>query len=144
MKLFTLGFTQKSASQFFELLKQPGLKRVIDIRLNNVSQLAGFTKKDDLQFFLREIPHIDYVHSLDLAPTQEILDEYKKNKGDWKVFEKKFLNLMKKRKVETLFPKTLFDGACLLCSEPSHEHCHRHFVAEYLKASWGNIDIIHL
>lgn len=117
---------------------------MIDIRLNNVSQLAGFTKKDDLQFFLREIPHIDYVHSIDLAPTQEILDEYKKNKGDWKVFEKKFLNLMKKRKVETLFSKTLFDGACLLCSEPSHEHCHRHFVAEYLKASWGNIDIIHL
>ena len=97
MKLFTIGFTKKSAEAFFTKLKRSGAKRVVDVRLNNVSQLAGFAKRNDLEFFLREICHMDYVHMPELAPTQDILDEYKKNKGDWAVYEQKFLELMRKR-----------------------------------------------
>ena len=94
MKLFTIGFTKKSAEQFFTRLKQPSLVRLVNVRLNNMSQLAGFTEKNDLQFFLREICQIDYVHLTELAPTQDILDAYKKNGGDWSVYERQFLVLL--------------------------------------------------
>lgn len=144
MKVFTIGFTKKNAEQFFSRIKQPGLVRLVDARLNNVSQLAGFTKKDDLRFFLREINHIDYVHRPDLAPTKEILDEYKKNGGDWSSYEKQFIDLMARRKVEATVPKELIDGGCLLCSEPTPEYCHRRLVAEYLKSRWGDLEIVHL
>jgi uncharacterized protein (DUF488 family) len=144
MKVFTIGFTKKNAEQFFSRLKQPGLVRVIDARLNNVSQLAGFTKKDDLRFFLNRINGIDYVHRPDLAPTKDILDEYKKNGGDWATYERRFLDLMANRKIETTVPKELIDGACLLCSEPTPEHCHRRLVAEYLRSRWGDLEIKHL
>ncbi len=144
MKVFTIGFTKKNAEQFFTRLKQPGLVRLVDARLNNVSQLAGFTKKDDLRFFLREINGIDYVHRPDLAPTKEILDEYKKNGGDWSTYERKFMELMALRRIEEKVPKELIDGGCLLCSEPTPEHCHRRLVAEYLRSRWGDLEIIHL
>ncbi|MEW6037272.1 MAG: DUF488 domain-containing protein [Pseudomonadota bacterium] len=144
MKVFTIGFAKKNAEQFFTRLKQPGLVRLVDARLNNVSQLAGFTKKDDLRFFLREINGIDYVHRPDLAPTKEILDEYKKSGGDWSTYERKFMELMARRKIEEKVPKELIDGGCLLCSEPTPEHCHRRLVAEYLRSRWGNLEIIHL
>lgn len=144
MKVFTIGFTKKNAEQFFTRLKQPGLVRLVDARLNNVSQLAGFTKKDDLRFFLQEINGIDYVHRPDLAPTKEILDEYKKNGGDWSTYERKFMELMARRKIEEKVPKELIDGGCLLCSEPTPEHCHRRLVAEYLRSRWGDLEIIHL
>ena len=100
MTVFTIGFTKKTAEQFFTRLKQPGLLRLIDVRLNNVSQLAGFTKRDDLQFFLQNICGIDYIHRPDLAPTKDILNEYKKNGGDWADYERKFLILMAKRRIE--------------------------------------------
>ena len=144
MKVFTIGFTKKNAEQFFARLKQPDLVRLVDARLNNVSQLAGFTKKDDLRFFLRKINHIDYVHRPDLAPSKEILDEYKKNGGDWSSYEKQFMDLMYRRKVEEKVPKELIDGGCLLCSESTPEHCHRRLVAEYLKSHWGDLEIVHL
>jgi uncharacterized protein (DUF488 family) len=144
MKVFTIGFTKKNAEQFFSRLKQPGLVRVIDARLNNVTQLAGFTKKDDLRFFLNRINGIDYVHRPDLAPTKDILDEYKKNGGDWATYERRFLELMARRKIETAVSKELIDGACLLCSEPTPEHCHRRLVAEYLRSRWGDLEIKHL
>ncbi len=144
MKLFTIGFTKKSAEQFFTRLKQPGLVRLVDARLNNVSQLAGFTKKHDLQFFLREICHIDYVHRTELAPTQEILDAYKKNGGDWSVYEKQFLALMAARRIEDTVDKNLIAGGCLLCSEATPEHCHRRLVAEYFREKWGDVEIVHL
>ncbi|MCA9379335.1 DUF488 domain-containing protein, partial [Candidatus Dojkabacteria bacterium] len=117
MKIFTIGFTKKSAEQFFTRLKQSGLERVIDTRLNNVSQLAGFSKKNDLRFFLREICHIDYVHLPELAPTQEILDAYKKNGGDWTTYEHQFLALMAQRRVEETLDRKIISGGCLLCSE---------------------------
>jgi uncharacterized protein (DUF488 family) len=144
MKVFTIGFTKKNAEQFFTRLKQHGLVRLIDVRLNNVSQLAGFTKKDDLRFFLREINGIDYVHWADLAPTKDILDEYKKNGGDWSAYEQKFMELMTRRKIEEKVPKELVDGGCLLCSESEPEYCHRRLVAEYLRSRWNNLEIIHL
>src|SRR5262249_1492123 len=100
MKIFTIGFTKKSAEVFFTRLKQAGVKRLVDVRLNNVSQLAGFTKKDDLRYFTREICGIDYVHLPDLAPTQDILDAYKKHRGDWSIYERQFLDLMRSRRIE--------------------------------------------
>ena len=144
MKIFTIGFTKKSAEQFFTRLKQPSLLRLVDARLNNVSQLAGFTKKNDLKFFLREICNIDYVHLPELAPTQEILDAYKKNGGNWSTYEKQFLALMATRRIEEKIDKNLIAGGCLLCSEATPEHCHRRLVAEYFREKWGDVDIHHL
>ena len=144
MQLFTIGFTKKSAEEFFTRLAEAGVKRVIDIRLNNVSQLAGFAKKEDLRYFLGVIGGIEYLHLPELAPTQEILDEYKKHKGDWSVYEKKFLALMAERKVEEKLPRDIFDWGCLLCSEDQPQHCHRRLVAEYLREKWGEVEIEHL
>jgi uncharacterized protein (DUF488 family) len=142
--LFTIGFTQKTAEQFFDTLIQAGVKRIVDTRLNNVSQLAGFAKRADLAYFLRKIGNIEYVHILDLAPTPEILNEYKKKQGDWDRYETQFLQLMRNRQVETKVSPTELDGACLLCSEAKPHHCHRRLVAEYLHSKWGNLNIHHL
>ena len=144
MKLFTIGFTKKSAEAFFTKLKLSGAKRVVDVRLNNVSQLAGFAKRNDLEFFLREICHMDYVHVPELAPTQDILDEYKKNKGDWAVYEQKFLELMRKREIEKRVDPAVIADGCLLCSEDKPHHCHRRLVAEYLKSHWSDVQVSHI
>lgn len=144
MKLFTIGFTKKSAEAFFTKLRLCGAKRVVDVRLNNVSQLAGFAKRNDLAFFLREICHMDYVHVPELAPTQDILDEYKKNKGDWAVYEQKFLELMRKREIEKRVDPAMIADGCLLCSEEKPHHCHRRLVAEYLKSHWGDVEVSHI
>lgn len=144
MKVFTIGFTKKSAEQFFGRLNQAGLTRVIDTRLNNISQLAGFTKKDDLRFFLREVLGIEYVHMPLLAPTKDILDAYKKDGGDWNTYERKFIDLVSSRNIEAKLDRALFNGACLLCSEATPHHCHRRLVAEYLREKWGSLEIQHL
>ncbi|MDE3035519.1 MAG: DUF488 domain-containing protein, partial [Nitrospirota bacterium] len=139
-----IGFTKKSAEEFFNNLRKAGAKRIIDVRLNNVSQLAGFTKKDDLRYFAKAICGIDYVHLPELAPTQTLLDEYKKKGGDWSVYEKGFLELMTKRHIEETIPREIFNESCLLCSEHKPHHCHRRLVAEYLRDKWGDIEINHL
>ncbi|HRD49328.1 MAG: DUF488 domain-containing protein [Candidatus Competibacter sp.] len=144
MMVFTIGFTKKTAEQFFTRLKQPGLLRLIDVRLNNVSQLAGFAKRDDLRFFLQHICGIDYIHAPALAPTKDLLNEYKKNGGDWASYERKFLNLMTERRIEKNMLTTVIDGGCLLCSEATPEHCHRRLVAEYLRDQWHDLEIKHL
>jgi uncharacterized protein (DUF488 family) len=144
MKLFTIGFTNKKAERFFEKLRQEGVRRVLDVRLNNVSQLAGFSKKDDLKYFLRAVAGIDYLHLPELAPTKQMLDAYKKYKGDWSVYEKEFLNLMESRHIEASIAKDLIDQGCLLCSEDQPHHCHRRLVAEYLQRRWGDVSIEHL
>ncbi|MEG4283198.1 DUF488 domain-containing protein [Microcoleus sp. A006_D1] len=144
INLFTIGFTQKSAEQFFDTLMKAGVRRVIDTRLNNVSQLAGFAKRKDLEYFLRTIGNIEYVHILDLAPTQEILDNYKKKKGDWDVYEQQFLQLIRDRQIEQKISQDLLDCGCLLCSEPKPHNCHRRLVAEYLSNKWQNVKISHL
>lgn len=144
MKIFTIGFTKKSAELFFSKLKSAGVKRLIDIRLNNVSQLAGFAKQDDLRYFAKTICDIDYIHLLELAPTKDILDVYKKNNGDWQLYQSSFLELMRIRRVEDNVARTLLDGACLLCSEDKPDYCHRRLLAEYLKDKWGEVEIEHL
>ena len=144
MRVFTIGFTKKSAQKFFDLLRSSGARRVIDVRLNNVSQLAGFAKRDDLRFFLNKICDIDYIHIPELAPTQDILNDYRKKHKDWSRYETEFLELMKSRRIEETIPKeTLADG-CLLCSEEKPHNCHRRLVAEYLKDRWGDFEIKHL
>ncbi len=143
MKLFTIGFTQKTAETFFTILKKAGVKHLIDIRLNNVSQLAGFTKRDDLAYFAKSICRIPYTHATDLAPTDEILTAAKKAKGSWGTYEKKFMDLMAARKVEKL-DRAMFEDGCLLCSEPTPHHCHRRLVAEYLGKHWNGVTITHL
>lgn len=144
MKIFTIGFTQKSAETFFRLLRQPGLVRLVDVRLNNVSQLAGFTKKNDLKFFVETISGIAYSHLPELAPSAALLQDYKSAGGDWTMYEKQFMALMAERGVQNNTPRALLDGGCLLCSEASPTQCHRRLVAEYLQAKWGDLEIKHL
>ena len=144
MKLYTIGFTKKSAETFFTRLTNAGVRRLVDVRLNNISQLAGFTKKDDLRYFTKAICNIDYVHIPDLAPTKDILDAYKKQKGDWGLYARQFLDLMRSRHIEKKVSRDILDGACLLCSEETPHHCHRRLVAEYLKEHWPDVEIEHI
>lgn len=145
MIIYTIGFTKKSAERFFDLLKEHKVRRIIDIRLNNSSQLAGFSKGNDLNYFLKAILNIDYQHNPDLAPTQEILDGYKKKQISWNEYEKEFLNLIKDRNPSVLNELDTLDSSCLLCSEEKPDQCHRRLVAEYMKYnSDKQIEIIHL
>jgi uncharacterized protein (DUF488 family) len=143
MILYTMGFTGKSAETFFSLLQMNGVARLVDIRLNNTSQLAAFTKKNDLRYFLQVICSIAYDHEVQLAPTAEILQAYKKKEIDWGTYEVQFTELLVTRQVENL-DQSRFDNACLLCSEPKPVKCHRRLVAEYLQAHWENVEIFHL
>jgi len=144
MRIFTIGFTKKPAEEFFSRLCRSGARRIVDVRLNNISQLAGFAKRDDLPYFLREICAMEYVHRPDLAPTQEILDDYRKRKGEWAVYEREFVELMRHRAIEKTVPKEIVADGCLLCSEDKPHHCHRRLVAEYLGDRWGDVEVIHL
>ena len=144
MKLATIGFTRKSARRFFALLRESGARRVVDVRLNTASQLAGFAKKDDLAWFLDEICGMGYVHLPALAPTRDLLDDYRKRRIDWRSYESRFLDLMRARRIEETIGKDDLDGGCLLCSEDQPHHCHRRLVAEYLNDRWGGVEIEHL
>lgn len=144
MKVYTIGFTKTTAEGFFRRLADAGVKKVIDVRLNNRSQLAGFAKKDDLRYFLDVICGIGYEHRLELAPTQNILDEYRKHGGSWARYEERFLELMDQRRIAETVPRWAVDQACLLCSEDTPDYCHRRLVAEYLKNKWGDLEIVHL
>src|SRR5258708_2726047 len=124
MRVFTIGFTKTTAEAFFGRLQGAGVQKVVDVRLNNVSQLAGFAKKDDLRYFLKAIGGIAYAHEPLLAPTQEMLDAYKKDGSDWADHERRFLELMATRKVEQVVQPSALEGACLLCSEDKPRHCH--------------------
>ena len=144
---YTIGFSGKSAEQFFELLVQHNIQRVLDVRLWNRSQLAGFTKARDLQFFLRSILGADYCHLPILAPTKELLDGYKKKHISWNNYESEYLQILTERNVATALNPDLFANACLLCSEPTAQKCHRRLAAEYLQSKWGtsnHFNIIHL
>ena len=115
-----------------------------NVRLNNVSQLAGFAKRHDLAFFLAEICGMEYVHLPELAPTKEMMDDYKKHGGDWETYETRFLELMRHRRIERTIPEDVIEDGCLLCSEDKPHHCHRRLVAEYLNDHWGDVEIGHL
>jgi uncharacterized protein (DUF488 family) len=145
MEIYSIGFTQKSASEFFGTLKAHGIERLLDVRLNNTSQLAAFAKQADLAYFLHEICGADYEHEPLLAPTQGILDAYKKHKGGWDAYEEAFLALMRVRSIESAIDKEGFARkTVLLCSEPTAEHCHRRLVLEYLQKHWDGVEIHHL
>lgn len=144
MKIFTIGFTKSTAKSFFTRLQEAGVRKLVDVRLNNVSQLAAFAKKNDLAYFLQSICGITYEHRPELAPTQDLLDAYKKHGSDWAVYEERFTDLITRRHIEETVPREALDGACLLCSEDKPRHCHRRLVAEYLRRKWGDVEIIHL
>ena len=144
MKLFTIGFTKKSAEEFFTRLQQAGVRRVADVRLNNTSQLAGFAKARDLEYFLKALANAGYVHIPSLAPTQDILDDYKKKKGSWDDFERRFKQLLEEREIAETASRDLRDGDCLLCSEDTPDHCHRRLVAEHLQQRWSGVEVVHL
>ncbi|MFZ3056356.1 MAG: DUF488 domain-containing protein [Smithella sp.] len=137
VNIYTIGFTQTSAETFFGKLIKANIKKIVDVRLNNSSQLAGFAKKDDLKYFLKALGNIDYIHIPILAPNEELLTEYRKKKVDWPTYEKQFLALMEKRRVENFISPMELDQACLLCSEHLPAYCHRRLVVEYIKNKWG-------
>ena len=141
----TIGFTKTTAEGFFERLLRSGVKRVVDVRLHNTSQLAGFAKSDDLAYFLKKIGGIEYAHQPLLAPTGAMLKAYKKEKEDWDAYEARFMTLMAERQIENRLGPEMLDGSCLLCSEPTPHHCHRRLVCEYLNDKWnGALSVRHL
>jgi uncharacterized protein (DUF488 family) len=145
VEITTIGFTKHSAESFFSRLKNSGIEQLIDVRINNVSQLAGFAKRDDLKFFLDRICGASYLHQPLLAPTNELLKSYRDKEMSWSEYEKRFLDLMQDRKIENEMSPDLFaKKTTLLCSEHTAEQCHRRLVVEYLNDHWGNITITHL
>ncbi len=145
MKLYTIGFTKKTAEHFFTTLHAHGVARLIDIRLHPQGQLAGFAKQSDLAYFLKRLAACDYLHRLDLAPTDDLLATYQKT-HDWPAYARGFAALMDARAIPASLDRDLFtrEPCCLLCSEATPEHCHRRLVAERLAAAWPEIAIEHL
>ena len=135
----TIGFTETTAENFFQRLLAADVKKVLDVRLNNTSQLSAFAKATDLRFFLNAIGNMAYQHLPMLAPTSEILTAYKKHKGDWGIYETRFMQLMAERKIEEKLQPSLLEGACLLCSEATPHRCHRRLICEYLNGKWGGV-----
>jgi uncharacterized protein (DUF488 family) len=145
MEIYSIGFTKKSAGEFFGALKAAGIERLLDVRLNNTSQLAGFAKQSDLKYFLEQICGAAYEREPLLAPTQEILDAFKKQKGSWETYTKAYVALIRSRKVESAISQESFQRkTVLLCSEASAEHCHRRLALEYLQQHWNDVVIHHL
>jgi len=145
MEIYTIGFTQSTAERFFGRLGHARIDRLLDVRLNNSSQLAGFAKVADLPFFLDRLVGADYEHEPRLAPTQDMLDGYKKRKEPWSEYERAFLALMGERQIHDIFAPSEFDRrTALLCSEATPEHCHRRLVCDYLVAHWRGVEVVHL
>ena len=144
IKLYTIGFTGKSAETFFNLLKNNAVEGIVDTRINNTSQLSGYAKAQDLAFFAKQIGNMDYTHKVDFAPTKDLLADYRNKKITWDNYETEYLNLLDRRKIATKFPVQHLHQHCLLCSEHTPEKCHRRLLAEYFQHRLGNIEIIHL
>lgn len=144
IKLFTIGFTEKTASTFFTLLQTAGVKKIIDTRLNNVSQLAGFAKGKDLEYFAKEIGDIGYEHNTNLAPTKELLSNYRDKTITWAQYETEYINILNNRNILQDIDFENLNGSCILCSEHRPDRCHRRLLAEYLKKEKKEIEIIHL
>jgi uncharacterized protein (DUF488 family) len=145
MHVFTIGYSKRTAPEFFGALRQAGIKRCVDVRLGNTSQLAGFTKQTDLPFFLKELCDIEYVAEPLLAPTRDMVDLLRKRKGSWAEYERRFLELITQREIEAQLARSVFAvSTVLLCVESTAEHCHRRLVLEYLREHWGDLSITHL
>ncbi|HEX4951435.1 MAG TPA: DUF488 domain-containing protein [Blastocatellia bacterium] len=142
--VYTIGFTKKSLQQFIETLRAAGVRKVIDVRLRNTSQLAGWSKSPDFGYLLEAGFGIGYEHHPEFAPTDALLDKYKKD-HDWAWYEDAFNQLIASRKLETEGRALLAeDGNCLLCAEPTAEQCHRRMTAEYLQQLDPDVQIKHL
>ncbi len=145
MEIFTTGFAKKTAAEFFEPLKNHRIELLVDVRLNNTSQMAGFTKHRDLPYFLQELIGARYEHKPLLAPTGEMLKAYRKKEMTWEEYELEYLDLITTREVENQIPREWFEQrAVLLCSEFTPEECHRRLVVEYLDRTWGEVEAVHL
>ncbi|MEM0992772.1 MAG: DUF488 domain-containing protein [Bacteroidota bacterium] len=144
IKLYTIGFTKKSAEQFFHLLTKHTVKQIVDTRVNVKSQLAGFAKGRDLSFLAKAVADIDYEHELDFAPTKELLARYRKKEMTWEEYEVEYLNLLDMRKVKSKTNIEQLHQNCLLCSEHEADKCHRRLLAEYFQAARNDVEIIHL
>lgn len=144
MKLYTIGFTKKSAETFFETLKANDVRTVLDIRLKNNTQFAGFTKRDDLPYLLQKIGGIGYRHWIEAAPTADLLKRYQDEEITWGTYKKEYNRLIKARNVAEGVTAAELDRACLLCAEPTAERCHRRLLAEHLAAKFPKITIVHL
>lgn len=145
VNIYTIGFTKKGAEKFFSLLRSADIERLIDVRIRNRSQLSGFAKRDDLAFFLRELLGVQYDHIEELAPTKELLDEWRDDTIEWSEYEDRFYNLLGEREVEKTLSKAEFEkNTVLLCSEHKPRHCHRRLVIEYLDENWGGVEATHL
>lgn len=145
MQLFTIGFTQKTAEQFFSLLSNNNVQVLVDTRLKPDSQLSGFAKGRDLPYFLKNLIACDYRAMPSMSPTDDLLSGYRENKS-WANYEVAFNHLLQERNLIAQLDRTWWQStrACLLCSEHEPEHCHRRLVAEYMAAHWGDIEINHL
>jgi uncharacterized protein (DUF488 family) len=145
MKIYTIGFTQKSAEEFFTLLRSHGIQRIIDIRVHPGGQLAGFAKDRDLSFFLRELADIEYVHLPELAPTEELMKSFRAAK-DAAAWESGYRRLLAERCLPAGLERSIFTEkvCCLLCSEVESEHCHRRIAADMMKDEWGDVEIVHI
>ncbi len=145
MEIYTIGFTQTTAADFFGRLRSAGVRRLVDVRLNNSSQLAAFAKRGDLAYFLRELCGAEYVHAALLAPTQDMLDAYRKRKGGWQEYERRYMDLLHERRIETQLGRDMFAGpTVLLCSEAEATHCHRRLAIEYLQEFWRDMEAKHI
>jgi uncharacterized protein (DUF488 family) len=145
LEIYTIGFAGKTAEQFFEPLMRSGVQQVVDVRLNNVSQLAGFTKKTDLPYFLKQVAGMAYTHEALLAPNPELLKAYRNGQVDWETYEQCYLNLLAERDAASAVDRGSFaERTCLLCSEASPDRCHRRLAAEYLAERWPNVRVEHL
>lgn len=144
MTLYTVGFTKKTAQDFFEMLIVNNIKKLIDIRLNNKSQLAGFAKSVDLEYFLKKIVNIEYTHMPQFAPTKQLLKSYQKKEISWEEYQKQYKDILNKRNVLKSIDYSIFNNAVLLCSEVTADKCHRRLLAEYLSKNNNEIEIVHL
>lgn len=145
MKLYTIGFTQKTAERFFGLLAEAGVERLVDIRLKPGGQLSGFANNRDLPFFLDRLNGCRYVHRPDLGPSAEIRDDLRRD-HDWPRYAERFEALMDERGVPGNLDQAEFEreASCLLCSEASPDQCHRQLVAERIARAWDGVEIVHL
>lgn len=145
VRIYTIGFSKRTAPEFFGALRQAGIKRCIDVRIANTSQLAGFTKRGDLPFFLQELCGAEYLHEPLLAPTVDLMRGYRRGRAGWEDYERRFFALMVERHIEDKLDRSLFDvPTALLCVETTAEHCHRRLIVDYLQTKWGDVTAEHL
>lgn len=142
--IFTMGASKKDAATFFATLREAGVRRVLDVRLRNQSALGGFTRGRNLEYFLKTLLALEYVHRPDLAPTKELLEGYREKQIDWSEYERRFAEILAQRRPEEALAREELDGACLLCSEPKPDRCHRRLVAEHLGRAWSGVEVRHL